>query len=230
MWLFAKALATEEVSLWQEIWDYIYYNYFSPEAVHFENLNLGSDAMATIRNIVLGLLLGVVAASLFIVIDKRVLGAFVRKLICEDCTSPQNAKTLAELDFATKFAIRNGVRRGSALRSVVRCREEEEYNAGLAEQREKYEAMRQSDKSLPPFKSAPYSVNADEDHFYIPEEKKYSAELRFEKKGTTWLGFAMVVLIAIIAFVVLIFTLPEILKIVDSFVGSFGSPSGNILT
>ncbi|MBO5416603.1 MAG: hypothetical protein J6A83_08255 [Clostridia bacterium] len=232
MWLLgnASALSAEEPSLWQEIWDYLYSNYFSPEAVYFEHLDLGSNAMATIRNIVLGLLIGVIVASLFIVIDKRVLGAFVRKLLSEDCTSPEKAKRLSELDFVTNFTIRNGVRRGSTLRSVVRCREEEEFLAGLAEQRAKYEAMRQSDPSLPPFKEATYSVNADEDHFYIPEEKKYSAELRFEKKGTTWLGFAMVIVISIIAFVILIFALPEMLRIVDSFVGSFGSSNGNILT
>ncbi len=230
MWLFGSALSSEEPSLWQEIWDYIYHNYFAPEAVVFENLNMGADAMAMVRNIVFGLLVGVIIASLFIVIDKRILGEFVRKLLAEDCTSAEKAKRLSELDFATKYAIRNGVRRGNTLRSVVRCREEEEYNAKISEQRKKYEERRAEDKSLPPFKEVPYSVNPDEDHFYIPEEKKYSAEMRFEKKGTTWLGFAMVIVIAVIVFVILIFAIPEILKLVDSFAGSFGSSNGNILT
>ncbi len=227
---YVSVLSAEEPSLWQEIWDYIYYNYFSPDAVYFENLNIDGSSMATLRNLVFGLLVGVITASLFIVIDKRVLGAFVRKLLSEDCTSADKAKRLCELDFATKYVIRNGVRRGTTLRSVVRCREEEEYNAQIALQREKYEAMRAEDKSLPPFKEIPYEVNADEDHFYIPEEKKYSAEMRFEKKGTTWLGFALVIVISVIAFIVLIFALPEILKVVDSFVGSFGGSNGNILT
>lgn len=230
MWFFGSVLSSGEPSLWREIWDYIYYNYFSPDAMVFENLNFGSSAIVTMRNIVLGLLIGIIVASLFIVIDKRVLGAFVRRLLAEDCTSADKAKRLCELGFATKHVIRNGVRRGSTLRSVVRCREEEEYNASLAQQRESYEARRAEDKSLPPFREAPYAVNADEDHFYIPEEKKYSAELRFEKKGTTWLGFAMVIVIALVSFVVLMFALPEMLKVIDSFVGSFGGHNGNILT
>ena len=224
------ALSKAEPSLWQEIWNYIYNNYFSPDAVVFENLSFGDNTAVTLRNIVLGLFVGIIAASLFIVIDKRVLGAFVRKLLREDCTSAEKAKRLYDLGFVTKYSIRNGVRRSSVLRSVVRCREEDEYYAALAEQKQSYEQKRAEDSTLPPFKEIPYRVDPDTDHFYIPEEKKYSAEMRFDKRGTTWIGFAMVIVVAIIGFAVLMFALPEILKLIDSFVGSFSGQNGNILT
>ncbi len=217
----AAFLSAEEPSFIKELWDYFYSTYLSGESLHFENLNFGSGSMISLSGILFGLFVGIIVASFAMVIDKRVLGEFVRKLLSEECLSPESAKTLYELGYNRKYVIRNGVRRGTTLRSVVKCREEEEYNAQIAEQRAKYEERRKEDDSLPPFREAPYSVNADTDHFYIPEEKKYSAEMRFEKKGTSWFAFFVVILVCIIGFVALLFVLPELLELVDEFVGSF---------
>lgn len=218
-----------EPTLWQEIWDYIYTTYFAPDSVYFENISLGSGTMVTVRNVILGLAIGVIIASIAIIVDKRVLGNFVRAIIRGEYLSPENAKTLSELGFDKKYSIRNGVRRSSVLRSVVRCREEEEYNAKLAEQRAEYEKRRESEPDLPPFKEVPYSINTDTDHFYIPEEKKYSAEMRFEKKGTNWLWFAIIVIVCIVAFAVLLAVIPQILGLVDDFAGGLNNGPKNIL-
>lgn len=224
-----KALAAEP-SLWQEIIEYIKQNYFAEN--YYENLNLGLlGSTSTLRNILFGLFLGIVIASFIIVFDKRVLGEFVRKLLKEECLSPDKAKKLSQLGFSDKSSIRNGVRRGNTLRSVVKCREEEEYYASLAEKRKEYEKQMEEDSSLPHFKETVYRVDPDEDHFYIPEEKKYSAEFRFEKKGTTWLGFFAVIVVGLILFFALLFVIPEIMKLLDELVGSFKSfGKGNILT
>ncbi|MBQ8140521.1 MAG: hypothetical protein IJ038_02365 [Clostridia bacterium] len=229
-YLTAEAQEAAEPTLWQEIWDYIYGTYFSADSVYFENINFGSGSMITIRNILFGLFVGVIIASVAIIIDKRILGNFVRSLLGAECLSPESAKTLEELGFASKYAIRNGVRRGINLRSVVKCREEEEYDAQIAEQRKLYEERRKNEKNLPAFKEIPYAVNPDTDHFYIPEEKKYSADMRFEKKGTTWLWLAIIIAASVVVFALLLFVIPELLKLTDSFVGSFNTGSGNILT
>ncbi len=224
--------AAEDPTLWEAIVNYIEENYFSD--VTYSNLGLGLfGSTATLRNILFGLLVGVIIASFIMVFDKRVLGAFVRKLLREECLSPESAKRLCQLGFADKLTVRNGVRRGTTLRSVVRSREEEEHKAAMAEKRAEYEKMREEDPSLPPFKETEYTVDPDEDHFYIPEEKKYSAEFRFEKKGTTWLGFAAVVAVAVILFFVLLFVIPELMKLLDELVGGIKATAGgrnNILT
>ena len=114
-----------------------------------------------------------------------------------------------------------------------KCREEEEYKASLAQKREEYERKREEDPTLPPFKESGYTVDPDEDHFYIPEEKKYSAEFRFEKKGTSWLGFVAVIVIAVIVFFVLLLVIPEILKLLDELAGGIkatASGKNNLLT
>lgn len=219
-----------EPSIWEILWDYIYTHYISPEPVYYENLGYTSDGMLNIKTIVLGLLVGLIIASFSMVINKRVLGEFIRTLLSGGCLSPESAMTLSELGFERKYVIRNGVRRGTNIRCVVKCREEEEFYASLAKRREEYERQREADTSLPPFVQSEYTVNADTDHFYIPEEKKYSAEMRFDKKGTTWLGFAVIVVVSVVLFCVLLFAIPEILKLLDELVGSFDSAPSNILT
>lgn len=221
-----------QTTLWQDIWDYIYYNVISPDPVYYPNLGLGKDAMPMVRLTIVGLLIGVLIASFAVIFDKRVLGAFVRKLLREECLSSESAKRLSDLGFASKHTIKNSLRRGTTLRSVVKCREEEEYYAKLAKEKEEYEQKRAEDPSLPEFIDVPYRVNADADHFYIPEEKKYTADIRFEKKGTSWITFVIALIVAVILFFVLIVSIPEILSLLDQLVGALKSagPSGNIVT
>mgnify|MGYP003320515234 CR=1 FL=1 len=213
------SLTRSEPTLWEEIWESVRNSWTTSENVYFDNLNLGNNAVATVRNIIFGIFVGIIVASFIMIIDKRVLGSFVRKLLSEDCTSPDKAKTLYDLGFCVKYSVRNGVRRGSTLRSVVVCVEEEEYNAKLEERRAEYEKKRAENSSLPPFKETPYSVNADTDRFYIPEEKKYAPDMRFAQKGTNWLIFALIILISAVAFVALSFLTPEILTLLDDLAG-----------
>ena len=58
-------------------------------------------------------------------------------------------------------------------------------------------------------------------HFYIPEELRYTADLKFEKKGTNWLVFGGVVVGAIAVGLLSIWLLPELLQMADNFIGMF---------
>ena len=214
-----SALNNSQPTLWEEIWEYLYNAWFSPNALYLENINLGTDPMARVRMIVFGLFFGVVIASFIIVIDKRVLGKFICKLLDEDCTSPDKAKTLYELGFGVNYTIRNSVRRGTTIRNVVKCVEEEEYIAKSNERRAEYEKKRAEDPSLPAFKELEYKVDADRDRFYIPEAKKGAASMRFEKKGTNWGVLTLVIVISAICFLLLLFLIPEILKLLDDLLG-----------
>lgn len=209
----------DETTIWQDLWYYIYTNYISPEEIYYENLKV---SMVTLRNILFGLFLGLIIASVAMTFNKRVLGKFIRSVLSADATSPESAKTLEELGFSRNYIIRNGVRRGTNIRCVVKCREEEEYNASLEVKRLEYEELRKADPSLPPFKTVEYSVNADKDHFYIPQEKKYSAEMRFEKKGSSWGALIITVIVSVALFAILLFAIPEILKLVDGLAGVVG--------
>ena len=140
----------------------------------------------------------------------------VHRLLDEGCTSPDAAKSLPELDLADKLLLRFGVKRGALLRSVVRCREEEEYVASLT-------AGETDAPNLPKRKkkyaSVSFPVDPDAHHFYIPEENMDAAKVKFSEKGSSW---GLAVLYAAILLVVLgifIVALPFMLGVLDDFVG-----------
>ena len=58
-------------------------------------------------------------------------------------------------------------------------------------------------------------------HFYIPEDLKYTAELKFEKKGTDWLSFVLVLVGSIVLALLIIWAVPELLQMTDNFLGMF---------
>ena len=213
------ALNNSQPTFWEEIWEYLRNVWYSSEELYLVNLNLGPDPISNMRIMLFGLFVGVIIASVLVLINKRVLGDFIRKLLAEDCTSPEKAKTLYELGFGVKYTIRNAVRRGTTVRNVVRCVEEEEYIASAQERRAEYEKKRAEDPSLPKFADVPYKVNPDVDTFYIPESKKWAAEMRFEKKGTNVGILLLVALISAVCFAALIVLIPEILKLLDDLLG-----------
>lgn len=210
------AVPGDDTTIWQDIWYFVYTNYIYPEKVYYENLNISPDVMVNLRNILFGFFFGLIIASVAMIFNKRVLGRFVRAILAKEAFSPETAKTLEEYGFGRNYLIRHGVRKGTNIRTVVKCREEEEYNAALKEKMLDYEEKRKADPSLPRFKWLDYSVNVEKDHFYIPEEKKYSAEMRFEKKGSSWISIIFVILISVVLFAVLLFIIPEILKLIDA--------------
>lgn len=220
----------EEVSLFEYLWNYFVDLFIYPENIVFDNLNLSLDTMIAVRNILVGLFVGVIVASLSMMHTKRVLGNFVRKLLSDEILSEDAAVRLAETGYVTNFSIRNALKHGNTLRCVVRCREEEEHKRKMAEAELEYEEKRKSEPNLPPFVPTVYKVDVDADHFYIDDQKKYQAEMRFDKKGTNWVIFAGVIILLILLFCGLMLLIPEILELIDSIAGVFNGVPNNILT
>ncbi len=229
--LVALRTAEENMPLWKELWFYFLETYFYNETA-YEYLNMDGSSFATLRNIVIGILIGVCIAGFAAVFNKRIWGDFVRLLLREECLTPERGKTLPELNCAHKLWLRFGVKRGVNLRRVVRCREEEDYLREIAEEEAAHAEKRKENPSLPKrIRSKPFRVDPDAHHFYIPEEMKYMADVKFEKKGNTWLGAVLfVVIMAIVGFVFLM-VLPYLLSLLNDLVGSFQSAgSDQILT
>lgn len=215
------AAAAQQTSWLKDIWTDFYEGYVVPDE-YYEHLDLGSGSLLSIRMIIIGLFIGIGIAGFAAVFNKRVLGAFVRRLLSEQCLSQESAKTLDELGFGANLFVRFSLRSGAVnLRSVVKCREEELYYAELEKMREAHEQKRRSDPSLKPFKETPYRVDVLEDSFYIPEEKKYVADMKFEAKGTSWHGIIVLMIFSVIALIAVLLILPEILGLIDDFIGGF---------
>ena len=77
----------------------------------------------------------------------------------------------------------------------------------------------ESEDGLPPFRELPYKRDLNTAHFYIPEQKAGSAEIRFSKKGTNWVSLVLGIIASIVVLVLLLVLLPDIFQLIDNFVG-----------
>ena len=201
----------------EELWEYFVDTYVYNDTV-YENLEFGG--LFSVQTLVIGIFVGLAVAALFAVLNKQINGAFVAKLIESGCTSAEGARTLPELDSADKLTVRYGLSRGVNLRGVVRCREEEEYLEASRQKEAEYAEMRLTNPKLPKkFTPKPFKVDPDNHHFYIPEDMRITAEIKFSQKGNS-LPIAIISIVAIlVALVALIVFLPNILNLVDEFIG-----------
>lgn len=210
--------ASAQPSLFKELWEYLTEKYFTLDISQYDNLDLsiGGSGVINLSWAIVALCLGIVLAAILGVYEKKGLGEFVRKLIYEECYTPESAKTLAELGFRKNSAIRGALRTGS-LSKIVICTQKQAYDEQIAQKKAEFEQS--ADKDSPKFKSVPYKINYETDTFYIPKDDSYAADVRYDKNGS---GIG-VVLIAIGAALLLaafvIFILPDVLRLLDNFVG-----------
>ncbi|MBE6653667.1 MAG: hypothetical protein E7610_09685 [Ruminococcaceae bacterium] len=221
MWL-NKLLysSTGEPSLFQELWEYFEKKYFSVDTGRYEHLNIGSGGLVTLQRIVLGLFAGIIVAAAMIVYDKNRLGAFVRTIVREQCLWPEKAKTLSELGFYKNSGVKASLRSPNQLGKIVRCVEKEAYEQQVEEARAAYAAEHGDDKD---FFMPGYRIDFENDHFYIPDEEHYRAEIRYDEKGSGWRAFLLVVLLAIVGAALVCFLLPEMLQMVDNMIDILSS-------
>ena len=217
MWLTLTAADTyREPTLWEELWAYFRDTYFSASGDQYQHLKLGTSSVVTLQTIVIGLFIGVVIAAGMACYNKNRLGAFVRAITRHQCLWPEKAKTLFELGFDRNGAVKQSLRSHNQLGRIVRCVERDRYDAEVEAARAQYVEEHGSEEG---FSMPPYRINFDEDHFYIPDEEHYRAEVRYDNKGSSWRAFLLVVVASIVGAALLFFLLPEMLRLVDNLIG-----------
>lgn len=217
-WITAANAA--EPSIWQELWqDFL--DIYVTNDVYYEYLGLEGKDMFQVKLLILGFFVGLSVACFAAVWDKRVLGNAVRTILARGCLTPETAETLSQLGYARSTIVRHSVRKSVTLRRVVRCVEEEQFLARQEARRLEHEEKRKTDKSLGRFRETAYVFDLENDHFYIPEEMKYMADIKFDKKGSSLLVAILFTVIMLIAYVVLLVYLPEILDILNDFAANF---------
>ena len=206
----------EKLSVWYrnsifcELFEYFNEKYFTVEFGAYENFSLGAGAAATAKTVVYAIAIGIIVAAAMAVYTRSVLGGFVRKLIKEGANSPETAKKLSEVGFFRSAAIRRELARGVTLRKVVRCPEEDAFLATTDKTEKKKGKQGKPESFRPDFLTARY---------YIPEELKYRAEIRFEKKGSDWGMFAIVMVMAVVIAALIGFFLPDLFQLMDNIIG-----------
>ena len=201
-------------------------NLFIESDEYYEYLTVDVGTLLSVRLIILGLFIGMCFAAFASVYNKKVLGDVVRKILSMEALSPDTALTVEELGYEKSPIIRLALKKSTSLRRVVKSREEELYYKELENKREEYLLKKNNGEKIPKFKETPYKMDVSADHFYIPEDMKYMADIKFEKKGASWLGAVLITVILTVAFFVLMYFLPDILSFINDLAAVFQS-TGN---
>lgn len=217
MWLHKLFLSTSgEPSLLEELWAYLEGKYFSVETGGYEHINIGSGSLITLQRVVLGIFIGVIIAAGLVCYDKNRLGAFVRQLVKDECLWPDKAKTLSELGFLRNSGVKLSLRSPNKLGKIVHCVERDAYLEQVEKARAEYVAEHGNDEG---FFMPEYRLDFENDHFYIPDEEHYRAEVRYEEKGSGWRAFALVVIVSVVGAALVCFLLPDMIQLVDNMIG-----------
>lgn len=212
--LWEKLSEWYENSFLNEFLTYLTEKYFSLEFGSYENFSISNEATATIRLLVIGLMFGMMIASIMTVRTRQGLGLMVRKLLNEEAFDPSKAKTLSDLGLFRSTLIRRELSRGVSLRKVVKCVEEEEWNALHAETETK--------KSKGKTKPEKFKMDFTVARFYIPEDLKFRAEIRYEQKGSGWKMLLLTTVLSLLIGGLIFWLLPDIIGLVDGIVTVIG--------
>ena len=214
-----------ERPLLERIWEG-FRNLFIESDEYYEYLTVDVGTLLSVRLIILGLFIGMCFATFASVYNKKVLGDVVRKILSQNALSPETALTVEELGYQKKLLTRYAFKNSTSLRRVVKSREEVLYYQELENKRKEYLSKKNNGEKIPKFKEIPYKMDVTADHFYIPEDMKYMADIKFDKKGASWLSAVLLTVILTIAFFVIMYFLPDILGFINDLAAGFQS-TGN---
>lgn len=184
----------------------------------YENFELYNPTIS-LEMIVWSLCVGLAIGAAASYINRRVVGDFVRRLLREEIHSPEKAVSLEKIGCAKNIFVRHALREGTALRRIVLCANEEEMVLKKPSSQKSAVFFRK----LFSLEDEPKRIlDLNRARFYIPEESRIGAELRYDAKGTTLPNLILsLILLAGIGFAAL-YVLPELFTLMDNFLTLIG--------
>lgn len=161
-------------------------------------------SVETITPIVWVVFAGVCCAAFYAFYQKRIVGDLLRALIAAGADCAENAKTLSEIGYGkgVRAALsRRVLKKGSVLRKSVEA---------LGDETPKAETKHHPDEL---FVKKTIDPNI---RYYIPEEKRAAAEIRYDSKGTTVSTLFLTIAAFFAAAMIFIALLPSILHAIEN--------------
>ena len=186
------------------------YGYHMNTYYSFDNFDLDLNG-SSFQIIIWGLYIGVVLGTLGSILFRVYSGKIIKALINASANGENSAKTLAELGLEKNFLIRKYLRDDSVLRrSVLSCGDTHLPPSGNKFKIFWYETFLRTD--------IPRKTNFNTAKFYLPEENRSAAELRFREESHPVRNFILAAagLLAVTIFVS--YALPELLTMLDNFI------------
>ncbi len=187
----------------------------------FENFNIDVNG-SSMYIIVWGLYIGIVLGVLFALITRVHANRLITALVKAGAVDETHAVRIDDLDIRGKALIKYMLRPGTALARTVVISNPEEFPVKEHSKFSRFWHEKFLSEEIP--EKTPFDVAK----FYLPEEKRIAAELRFtvEKHPVRSFILAAVGLFAVACFAV--FAIPELLTMFDNFVTQV-KPESNIL-
>ena len=198
-------------------------NFFNPDLSGYTNFSFGSSLVSA-HAIIWGLYIGMLLASVRMIYIKTCHGKLVRGLLTKEALYPDRAMTLAELGLEKYLPVLLGLR-GTVLKKVVRSIEYDEYTSNVKRDYAEYEASREAAKQngarAPKLITRKFTKKPTECHYYISEESRYTAEMRYTQNGSGYGTFFFVMFIGFICVLIIYALLPGILSLTDGVLNNF---------
>lgn len=184
-------------SAFRELIDYLDETYFSVDLGIYQHFSVSARTGSLVKNLILGIAIGLIVAAGISSYLKAVHGGFIRRLLSDGCTSAETAKSLSELGFFHNISIRNQLRSGGTFGALVRS----------------------VDAAGEPASAA---TNLSVARFYIPEDLRDRAEIRYDRKGSGAPALILTIALTVIGAALLCYFLPQLLGLADVILGIFG--------
>ena len=181
-------------------------SFFTIEAREYSNFTFSEGARTTVQTVIYAFCIGILIATLYSLYQSRVPGAIVRAFLRAEAFSPETAKSPEELELVKNPLFRFELWHNATLRRFLLPVTEDAEAAKEAEAAEKAEAAEEADNA---------EDNEQPTRYYIPEELKYRAELRYEKRGSALWSLILTVVLTLGISILLIKLTPVVLSVVD---------------
>ena len=162
-------------------------SFFSIEARDYTSFTFDAGARATARNVILAFAVGILLAALYAFYQKNVPGSIVRAILRAEAFDESSAKTAAELGLGKNVFLLFELKHNATLKKLVTRVSREAAEGETAEEA-----------------------------YYIPEELKYRAEVRYEKEGNGPMALIVTAVLTVVLAILLIRLMPTLLTVADN--------------
>ena len=188
------------------------------QSLVYDNFEIYNPTLS-LELIVWSICSGLMIGAVFTYLNKRIIGGFVRALIAHDALAPEKARTVGETTGKKNRFLLSQLQTGKSLRRLVHCANEEEMPRRAPSQNKAAAVFRRifsleaEEKILTDFDTA---------RFYIPEDLRIRAELRYSEKGSTLPSLILSLLLLLAGGFAVLYLLPELFSLTDSLLTMLG--------
>ena len=185
------------------------------QSTYYHNFSTDSPTLS-LTVIMWGICIGLAVGAVVFAFSRHAASKLIDKLIKNECNTKESAQTVAALSQKPTRALRRKLRDDETLRKYVRiancdeCRIENNKNSFL---NKLYRFFRKED--------IPASYDLEKALLYIPDDVKYTAETRYESKGSPIVSSIIVCVIFAIVALGLTYFMPMLLEMLDSAITAY---------